>query len=304
MMAVRWVVRQGDGTTVGEVLARAGADTLALREGRVFVGRRRAKRPDEPLAPDDVVEVADPREPPVGARVLLRTDDLVAVDKPAGVPTIADHGGGAHALVSLTAKELRVDPSRLHPTSRLDRDVSGVVVMALTAAAARRLAEARSRGTYLRRYVAIGSRAPSAEAGSWDAAIGRASDPRRRKVDGRDAVAAATRYVTCARAAGGAALLAITPLTGRTHQIRVHAAHAGAPLVGDRAYGGPARVTLPGGRVLQPRRVALHAAKVTVPDAHGAPLVVAAPVPDDLRSLWTAMGGSDTDWEIAISCDV
>ena len=75
------------------------------------------------------------------------------------------------------------------------------------------------------------------------------------------------------------ALLAVEPQTGRTHQIRVHASHAGAPLLGDRDYGGAARVTLAGGRTVALARIALHAARVSVPDAHGQPLVAAAPRP-------------------------
>jgi 23S rRNA pseudouridine1911/1915/1917 synthase len=82
----------------------------------------------------------------------------------------------------------------------------------------------------------------------------------------------------------------------------VHASHAGAPLVGDRDYGGPARVTLPTGRVLEPRRVALHAARVVVPGASGALLVASAPVPPELASLWSALGGEAGAWELAASC--
>jgi 23S rRNA pseudouridine1911/1915/1917 synthase len=302
---MRWTVRAGDGPTVGDVLRRAGADGLAVGQGRVFVGRRRVRRGDEHVGAGDVIDVADARAS-AGAdvRILLQTEDLVAVDKPAGVPTIADHGGAAHALVALTARALGVDASALHPTSRLDRDVSGVVVIARSAAAATRLAEARTRGAYSRRYVAIAARAPDPSAGSWEAAIGRAADPRRRAVGGRDPVPAVTRYAVCARAHREEALLSVSPVTGRTHQIRVHASHAGAPLVGDRVYGGPARVTLPTGRVLEPRRVALHAAVVVVPGADGASLTASSPVPDALRDLWTAMGGNPADWEAAISCAV
>src|SRR5580692_2304074 len=130
---MRWMVREGDGPTVADVLRRAGADSLAVGDGRVFVGRRRVKRDDEQVGAGDVVDVADPRAgraDPAAVRVLFHSDDLVAVDKPAGIPTIADHGGAAHALVALTAKALGVDAASLHPTSRLDRDVSGVVVFA------------------------------------------------------------------------------------------------------------------------------------------------------------------------------
>ena len=114
------------------LLLLAGADALAVGDGRVFVGRKRVKRGDERVGAGDVVDVADPRAgEETEVRVLLRADDLVAVDKPAGVPTIADHAGAAHALVALTARALGVDAATLHPTSRLDRDVSGVVVFAL-----------------------------------------------------------------------------------------------------------------------------------------------------------------------------
>jgi 23S rRNA pseudouridine1911/1915/1917 synthase len=296
-------VRAGE-RTVAQVLARAGADGRAVTEGRAFVGRRRVRRGDEAVKEGDVIEIAPPREAPEPVRVIWREDDVVAVDKPAGMPTIADHGGAAHSLVAAAARALGVDAGRLHPSSRLDRGVSGVVVFALTTAAAERLVRARSEGAYERRYVAIAARAPEPARGLWDAAIGRARDPRLRMIAGRDPVAAATRYGVCALAPGGAAMLAVAPQTGRTHQIRVHASHAGAPLLGDRDYGGPARLTLPTGRVLEPRRVALHAARVVVPGAGGSVLVARSALPAELDELWTALGGEAAAWEVAASCDL
>ncbi len=287
---------------MADVLVRANADDRAVQDGRVFVGRRRVRRGDEAVNDGDVVEVAPPREATGAVRVILREDDVVAVDKPAGMPTIADHAGAAHALVAATARALGLDAAKLHPTSRLDRDVSGVVVFALSKAAAERLAKARAEGTYERRYVAIATGVPAPASGTWDAPLGRAADPRLRRVNGRDPVDAATRYRVCALAPDGAALLAVSPVTGRTHQIRVHAAHAGAPQIGDRAYGRPARVTLPSGRVLEPRRVALHAARVVVPGASGAPLIALAPVPPELQDLWSALGGEAAAWELATAC--
>lgn len=300
---IRWIVGPDDGHTVRDVLARANADADALRDGRVFVALRRARRDDEPVRDGDVVEVAPPRPPRADpVRVLAQTSDLVAVEKPAGVPTIADHAGSAHALVALAAGVLAVPESALHPTSRLDRDVSGVVVFARTRAAAQRLARARADGVYERRYVAIAARAPAAGGGTWDAPIGRARDPRLRAVGGREAVAATTRYAIASRTPRDAVLLGLAPETGRTHQIRVHAAHAGAPIIGDRTYGGPARLTLPSGRVVEPRRIALHAARVVVPDEHGGRLSISAPIPADLADLWSLLGGDSGAWEVAASC--
>jgi 23S rRNA pseudouridine1911/1915/1917 synthase len=301
---LRWVVRSGDGRVVGEVLVRAAVDAGAVADGRVFVGRRRVIRADEEVCDGDVIEVASPREDLGLVAILLDGGDVVAVDKPAGIPTIADHGGAAHALVARVARTLGVDPSDLHPTSRLDRDVSGVVVFARTRAAAERLRVARAEGTYARRYVGIATGVPDPASGRWDSPIGRAPrDPRLRAVGGRDPVPAATRYASCGRAPHGAALLAVSPVTGRTHQIRVHAAHAGSPLVGDRAYGGPTRLVLPNGRVQEPGRIALHALRVTVPNATGEALVAVAPVPAALRDLWSALGGTPEAWELAASWD-
>jgi 23S rRNA-/tRNA-specific pseudouridylate synthase len=299
---MRWIVGPADGRTLRDVLARAGADLQAVPEGRVFVQRRRARHDKERVSEGDEVFVAAPAEARATAPFLARTDDIVAVDKPAGIPTIADHGGAAHALVRMVAVGMGIEPSQLHPTSRLDRDVSGVVVFALTRSAAQRLAGARASGAYERRYVAIASGEPSPARGNWDAPIGRARDPRLRAAGGVDSIPARTLYASCGRTPRGAALLALAPQTGRTHQLRVHASNAGAALVGDPAYGGPSRITTLGGRVLEPRRIALHAARVVVPDERGNPLVVTAPIPSSLAELWSNLEGDPAAWEFATSC--
>jgi len=282
-------VRPGDGDTVAAVLLRAGCDDDAVREGRVFLGRRRVKRGDEAVRAGDELTVAPPRAD-AGDRaiILASTADLVAADKPAGIPTIPDHAGGAHSLLARVARTVGVDVSELHPTSRLDSSVSGVVVFTRTKEARDRLAQARTAGAYQRRYVAISTRAPAVERGAWDAPV--------------KGVPARSLYVVVARAAAGASMLAVAPQTGRTHQIRIHASGAGAPLLGDRAYGGPTRVTLATGRVLEPGRIALHAARVVVPGADGRPMVISSPIPPELLSLWSALGGDAAAWEGALAC--
>jgi RluA family pseudouridine synthase len=249
-----------------------------------------------------VVEIAPPGREVPGAAILGRAGALVAAIKPAGMPTIADHAGAAHSLLNVVARLSGIEVARLHPTSRLDRDVSGVVLLAATKEARDRLRRAREEGTYARRYVAIAARAPSPEAGSWDAPIGRTKNPHLRAANGRGAVPASTRYRTIAIATGYA-LLAASPITGRTHQIRVHASHADAALLGDRAYGGPARVTLPGGKVLALARIALHAARVAVPGEDGELLEFEAPIPEDLRATWAALGGQEDAWLHACEAD-
>ena len=293
-----WVVRAGDGNVVDDIVVHLGADALALDEGRVFVGRKRASRGIAVRLGDEVHLHVRDAAAGVVVTILHREAGILAVDKPAGISTIPDERDAASSLLHRAAHAAGVDPRTLHPTSRLDRGVSGVVLFAEDAAARARLKEARTAGWYIRRYVAIATRAPISETGSWNARIGRARDPKKRAVEGRDATFALTRYRivgTAADALSQPVLLAVEPITGRTHQIRVHASHAGAPLLGDRDYGGPRTLVLASGKVLGLERIALHCARVHLPGS----LDVRAPVPDELRSWWRAVGGDDSAWSTA-----
>jgi 23S rRNA pseudouridine1911/1915/1917 synthase len=305
---IRWVVREGDGSTVGAIVERAGGDAEAVRDGRVFVGRVRVRDEEAHVEVGDEVTFAERLREEEGRggplRVLVDEEGLVAVDKPAGMPTIPDHGGAAHSLVAVLAKSLGCALADLHATSRLDRDVSGVVIFARTEEAARRLLAAREAGHYVRRYVAIAGRGPQSPThkeahGEWDVPIGRAKDPRHRAAFGCDAAFARTRHATVARA-GERSLLALEPVTGRTHQLRVHAAYAGMPLLGDRTYGGETRLTFASGRVVRLGRIALHAGRVLVPRQRGGFIDLRAEVPALLRELWMAIGGEDSAWVAAL----
>jgi 23S rRNA pseudouridine955/2504/2580 synthase/23S rRNA pseudouridine1911/1915/1917 synthase len=150
--------------------------------------------------------------------------------------------------------------------------------------------------------VAIAAAAPSPSEGTWDAPLGRAHDPRHRAVNGREAAPAKTHYAVAARA-GAYALLALAPITGRTHQLRVHASHAAAPLLGDRAYGGPKSLTLDSGRVVALDRIALHCARVVIDGEGpgGAHIALVSSVPDALAAMWVALGGAAEAWEKAAS---
>ncbi len=126
--------------------------------------------------------------------------------------------------------------------------------------------------------------------GTWTATIGRAKSPLLRAVDGPEAKEATTHWRAVGEASG-TRMLSVEPITGRTHQIRVHASDAGAPLLGDRDYGGQTRLTLANGRTVAPARIALHAARVEVDG-----LVAIAPIPPELAALWSALGGERDAW--------
>jgi len=313
----RWVVRAGDGTSLRDVLAKMREDAAAaVAAGRVFVGRKRVTDPDARIAPGDEIRVgaasvrAANVTPAARAEVTIlhRGDGLIAALKPSGMVTVPDHAGAAHSFVEAVARAAGVESSSLRVTSRLDREVSGVIVLATDDGSEARLREARERGTYVRRYVAIAATMDASEltdAGAWIAPIGRGKDARHRAVNGVDAKEARTLYRVVARTHGGCfALLAVAPITGRTHQIRVHAASAGAPLFGDRDYGGPVRATLESGRIVSLGRIALHAAEVRVPTDAGAVLAIAAPVPPELAGAWAELGGDAEAWNRAVSCEI
>ena len=288
---LRRVVREP--TTVGAVLATLSVPTTVLREGRVFVGRRRASSPGEVVPAGEELLVHDGAETVAlpAPFVLHDRDGVLMVDKPAGMPTIPDQKGSAHSLLHRAAEVTRRDPSTLHPTSRLDRDVSGVVTFAVDAAAATALRLAREQGSYQRLYLAIGAGTLANERARWEWSLAPDRAPRVHKAVPREqksALLAASRVVVAATR-GAYVALALAPETGRTHQLRVHAAAAGVPLVGDRIYGGPARITTSTGAVRAPGRIALHCARVDIalPGGH---VSASSPIPPELAELAAFLG--------------
>jgi hypothetical protein len=94
----------------------------------------------------------------------------------------------------------------------------------------------------------------------------------------------------------GATLLRLMPMTGRTHQLRAHAARAGSPLFGDPAYGGKRREVMPDGTVVTARRVMLHCARLSFPSpSGGAQQQFEAPARSDMQKIWIALGGAASD---------
>ncbi len=293
-----WVVGKGDGTTVEELLSRAKVDASAVGEGRVFVGRKRVESGTHRIVAGDMVTVSRIREEAGAWQWIHRDADLAVVDKPAGMPTVADASGRAHSLQAQVEKSLGLAAQALHATSRLDLDVSGVVAFAITTRGRGSLAQLRQEGRYERRYVALTVGCTGQTSGIWTNPIGRARDPKLRMVDGKEATHAETRYAVIAQT-GSFAMLVLEPVTGRTHQLRVHASHASLPLLGDRAYGGKPRATLSDGRVLTFNRVVLHAARVTL--LREEPLILSAPIPLRLRQWWDALGGAASAWDQALT---
>lgn len=203
----------------------------------------------------------------VGARLVAADDDLLVVDKPSGLASQAGRDGRPGLIEVIHA----AGGTGVTLPHRLDQPVSGLVVLAVSDRARRALADALRTHEAGRVYLAVLA-APVA-ATTWD-----------RPLDGRRAV---THVVPLAPGRDHQPVR-VTLETGRTHQIRRHAALAGAPVVGDRRYGGEA------GRGWT--RIALHAVALRVAHpATGRDQTYFAPLPADLTPLWAAADGPPLD---------
>ncbi|MBJ7258657.1 MAG: RNA pseudouridine synthase [Chthoniobacterales bacterium] len=237
-------------------------------------------------------------------RVAAEGADWIVVDKPAGLLTHPTRPDGAptlwDGLRALLAYEL-ANRGQLSIITRLDRETSGLVLLALSSARARVFGMAMQRGGIGKEYAAIVRGAPDWDEMSVDAPIIRQGEVRdskvwlKRCVDGSGAEARTEfrvekRFI---RQGEEMALVGARPLTGRTHQIRLHLAHAGFPVVGDKIYGGREEAYLEfietgwtpklARELLLPRH-ALHACGLSFEEAPGRRRVSIG-LPPDMKSV-------------------
>jgi tRNA pseudouridine32 synthase / 23S rRNA pseudouridine746 synthase len=226
--------------------------------------------------------------------VLHRDQHLLVLDKPVGLATTQPDG---QASLFTLARVIDPRAPALHPLSRLDTQVSGLVTFARTSQANALALEARRTGQLRRAYLGIISGTLAQDEGDlhWAIAID-PRDPRHRMTLPSDAPPPAkpahTRYRLQARA-GELCALHLWPVTGRTHQLRVHMRAFGHPLLGDVAYDGARRLTLANGRILSAGRTMLHCAAFRMPNPARPEesIELTCRVPDDLAMLWRAGGG-------------
>ncbi|MBM85135.1 MAG: RNA pseudouridine synthase [Rhodospirillaceae bacterium] len=278
-----------------------------LRTGQVRVDGRRAKagqrikkgqvvrvppmepHPQNPTSRRSKVKRVDSelaRE--LARRVLHMDDDVLALDKP---PGLAVQGGtGTKRHIDGALDELRFDSAeRPRLVHRLDKDTSGVLLLARSARAARWLTQAFRYRSAIKTYWAAVVGEPRFSAGTIDLPVAKLAGHNGDKmaVDWGNGRRAVTDYVVLEQLGRRVAWMAMRPLTGRTHQLRVHMASLGTPVLGDGKYGGEGAFLGPG--ELSPK-LHLHARSILVRRPDHSCLSVNATLPEHMVHTWSFLG--------------
>src|SRR5690625_2011419 len=240
-----------------------------------------------PVDPDDTVTPE-----PVPIDVLFEDDHLLVLDKPPGLLTHPSGPFRSGTLANGVAHHLITQgkPNLAGPVTRLDRETSGLVLFAKHPHAHHRCSLALGKGTLQRTYIAFAEGIIPDAAGTIDAPIARLPGGFTRRTvnyEGQRAVTefTAIRHFRRAPIVEAATLVQLKLLTGRTHQIRVHLAHIGHPVLGDEFYGR----RIPGAS----ERHALHARKLQIRHPIDDRVHTwKSPLPPDLKALWRVLDGA------------
>lgn len=320
-MERRFLADRGDaGHRIDRVLLRRLADVPGLSRtrvqawvdaGHVRVGGAIVRKPSARVPPGATIAVsamAGTRERRVPApeavplTVLFEDDHLLAVDKPAGIVVHPSYKHPDGTLLNALLWHARGWPPGTRPglVHRLDRDTSGVLLVAKTRAVHAALQRAMYAGRLEKRYLAVVHGRPIPPRGRIDEPLGRDLGDRRRVVTaatGRPSVTFYERLAASGRGARSISLVECRLGTGRMHQIRVHLASRGWPIVGDATYGLQPADAISTERPALARH-ALHAWRLAFPHpVTGVAMSLVSRVPDDVRRLLRAVGIDEATME-------
>lgn len=227
-------------------------------------------------------------------RVLFMDDDVIAVDKPYGLAVQGGSGTKVHIDGALDRLKFGADerPRLVH---RLDRDTTGVLLLARHRKAAAALGDAFKRRETRKIYWALVDGYPPHDEGLIDAPLSKlpGKGGERMRVDFDNGKHAETRFRVIDHAGKTVSWLELEPFTGRTHQLRVHCEVLETPIIGDGKYGRGANSDLTPAGVES--RLHLHARHLIVPMAGKRDLDITAPLPDHMRESWVRLGFDEKD---------
>jgi 23S rRNA pseudouridine955/2504/2580 synthase len=281
-----------------------------LRKGEVRVDGKRAKSADRVAAgqvmrlpPQVIHDKAEVRSKPAPAvktsrrledAILYMDKHLIVLNKPSGLATQGGSGLKEHVdgMLDQLSFEKNTKPKLVH---RLDRDTSGVLLVARTSQAAAGLSRALASRDASKVYWALVKGVPKQKHGIVKAALAkegvRGKGERMTVSEEDDAKFALTEYAVMGQAGQEFAWVAARPVTGRTHQIRVHLASLGTPIVGDFKYGG----TEAKGKGAIVDKLHLHARSIDIPRPDGGRLQVTAPLSPHMTKSWELLGFDPND---------
>jgi 23S rRNA pseudouridine1911/1915/1917 synthase len=280
------VRRVTDVTRLSRTVAQRWIESGAIAvDGRV--NRRPASRVREGAAvqvtlPATAVRRATPQPEAADLRILYEDRFLIAIDKPPGIVVHPSYKQLSGTLLNAVLWRIQHrSDARPGILTRLDKGTSGIVVVALSGDAHATMQRDAAGGAIAKEYLAIVDGSPSPRRGIIRAPLGRDPADRRRMMVAAGGADSVTRYEVVARHRR-VSLVRCQLVTGRTHQIRVHLASRGWPILGDAVYGtADARIA----------RQALHAWRIALPHPISRePLTIVAPLADDLRAVADACG--------------
>jgi len=257
-----------------------------LKDGDIVEIRLRKDKPSEDLPQTHVGNekiAARFGDIGMGIPVLLEDDDLLVIDKPAGLPVQPGNRSELGSLLDLIRRYMPParqapdgpPPFAASPVHRLDIETSGVLIVAKTRLAARELSRALAQGEVAKTYLAVVDGIPGSRSGTIDTPLTIEKGESSRAVPDAAGQPAITHFSVIRELPGARALLEITIETGRTHQIRAHMMSAGHPVSGDPVYGSDRGGDRQG-------RMLLHAWKISLPHpATGETVEIIAPPPPE-----------------------
>lgn len=320
----RWLKKRFPEMTQGAVEKLCRTGQIRVDGGRVKASTRVAPgqqvrvpplpKADTPAPRHDAAAVSDADAEMIRAAVLWKDEHIIALNKPPGLPSQGGSGQGNRHVDGLTAALTFGYKDRPKLVHRLDKDTSGVLLLARTDRIARALSEAFRARTTRKIYWAAVAGMPNPKMGTIRFGLvkapghGRGGEGEKMMAvhpskigETEGAKRATTDYAVIDHLGTRAAWVALVPVTGRTHQLRAHMAEIGHPIAGDGKYGGSGQENLGDGWGAQlggeiSRKLHLHARSIAFDHPiTGKRITLTAPLPDHMKRTWKTVGWSEAD---------